>query len=273
MKSYNKHTWKTAGLLGLSFLFLGLLLSLGEFRLNQEALARRISPAVLRFHVLADSDRNEDQNVKLEIRSLILDTIQSGLPPCSSKEETISWIRKHTHELTRKADQHLKNKGFFYHSQLQIVHDYFPARSYGEFRFPCGQYDAIRITLGSGQGHNWWCVLYPRFCFTEAVCSEVPPESKEILHQTLNQDDFLALKERRPELKIRFKFLEKITRSLPDHLSPRHNSPSPATDPDSQIPSQPSSDNRKSATQYTVPQTSNHSDTCEGKQPVFSLLL
>jgi len=58
--------------------------------------------------------------------------------------------------------------------------------------------------LGKGRGHNWWCVLYPRFCFVDAVCSSIPEETLAFLQQNVNQDDFLALEDNRPEIKIRF---------------------------------------------------------------------
>lgn len=191
----------------LTFLFLGFLLCMGRTRQVQESLAARLAPSILRFHILANSDSREDQNIKLEIRSLILNYMQKQENAGTSKETTIRWMNEHKKELTALADAYLKEHGFRYRSGFEITNAYFPARAYGRFLFPCGNYDAVRITLGAGDGHNWWCVLYPRFCFVDAVCSEVPAESEAVLRQNLKEGDYLALEDRRPDFKIRFKLL------------------------------------------------------------------
>jgi stage II sporulation protein R len=176
----------------------------GVARDGQEALAERISPAVLRLHILADSDKSEDQAVKLEVRSLILDCLRDRLPSGSSKDETIGWIQQNRSSLEQAANELLDSRGFSYRAKLTLAHDYFPARTYAGLRFPCGYYDAVQIVLGSGRGHNWWCVLYPQFCFLEGICIDVPDESREILKQNINQDDLLALEDHRPELQLFF---------------------------------------------------------------------
>lgn len=198
---------RTSIMLCCTFLLLALLLWMGDIRSDQEALARHIAPHVLRFHILANSDSTADQNVKLEVRSLILDYMQNQLNPEAGKSETIQWLIEQKSTIETMADQYLHDRGFPYQSRLQLTKCYFPTRAYGSFTFPCGFYDAARLTLGSGSGHNWWCVLYPRFCFLDASLSSVPAESEQKLRETINQDDFLALEKTRPDLKIRLKLL------------------------------------------------------------------
>ncbi|MDO5408313.1 MAG: stage II sporulation protein R [Eubacteriales bacterium] len=180
----------------LTFLLLGILLLSGQERSRQEALAAGLAPSVLRFHILADSNSDADQQVKLEIRSLILDYMRQHLSSDASKADTVRWVDTHRAALTNLADTYLKKKGFSYSSRLQIANDYFPTRVYGDLVFPCGNYDAVRITLGCGRGHNWWCVLYPQFCFVDEACEK-----------NSNQDDRLLPEDHRPELKIRLKLL------------------------------------------------------------------
>lgn len=191
----------------LTFFFLAFLLSMGQIRSSQEALADRLAPQVLRFHILANSDSDADQQVKLEVRSLILDYMQNHLQKNAGKEEIIQWMDTHRASIEQLADRYLKDRGFNYRTQLQLTHCYFPTRTYDRFIFPCGMYDAARITLGTGAGHNWWCVIYPRFCFLDAACSSVPEESSELLQQKLKQDDYLALEDHRPVFEIRLKSL------------------------------------------------------------------
>jgi stage II sporulation protein R len=188
----------------LTVLLLILCVWAGVARDGQEALAERISPAVLRLHILADSDKREDQAVKLEVRSLILDCLRDHLPSGSSKDETVGWIRQNRSGLEQAADELLERHGFSYRAKLTLVHDYFPSRTYAGLRFPCGYYDAVRVILGSGRGHNWWCVLYPQFCFLEGVCTDIPDESLEVLKKNINQDDLPALEDHRPDLQLFF---------------------------------------------------------------------
>lgn len=202
MTDYKKYV-----LLSLSCLLLALILSMGQVRKEQETLAGRLAPSMLRFHILADSDRNEDQQVKLEVRSLILDYMQDHLDRDAGKEETVQYLKDNKTEVEQLADRYLEEKGFGYQAKLELANCYFPARAYGDMVFPCGYYDAARITLGSGKGHNWWCVLYPRLCFVDAVCSEVPVETELALKGELSEGDYLALRDNRPHVKTRFLIL------------------------------------------------------------------
>ncbi len=195
--------------LWLALFALTLLLTMNHLQVSREALAARIAPGILRFHVMADSDGRADQAVKLEIRSLLLDFLGEHLSGQADKEAMISYVLDHREELEAVADGLLVREGFDYRASLSVVHDYFPSRTYAGLTFPCGYYDAVRVTLGSGRGHNWWCVLYPQFCFVEGVCSEIPAESMDILKSNIKEDDFLLLtaKESRPELFIRLHLL------------------------------------------------------------------
>lgn len=191
--------------LGLGFLFLALLLSMNQVQKQREALAERIAPSLLRFHILANSDSPADQQVKLEVRSLILDYIQELLPDRQGKEETIRCLREQKAAIEETASQYLAQRGYPYKAALEITRCYFPTRVYDNMVIPCGQYDAARITLGKGDGHNWWCVLYPRFCFVDAACKEIPQESRNQLRNQINQDDYLALENHRPDFEFRFR--------------------------------------------------------------------
>lgn len=222
----------------LSCLVLAMLLCLAQVQKNREAFAARLAPSILRFHVLADSDDADDQAVKLEVRSLILDYLSDRLAPDAGKEETAAYLQNHQKDVEQAANAYLAEKGFSYTASLELTNCYFPTRVYDDLVFPCGSYDAARIVLGKGEGHNWWCVLYPRLCFVDTAC-EVPAETDQTLKSTLEKDDYLALQDNRPDLQIRFRILPFFNPQAPQSPSrPTHNPqwPTEAPCPPSQRP-------------------------------------
>lgn len=205
-------------ILALSLLLLLLLFSMGNLQKSREELASRIAPSILRFHVLANSDSAKDQAVKLEVRSFLLDYMQARLPESAdSKKAVTDWISSHKTSLESAASQFLAEKQMPYKASLSLERTWFPTRVYDDMVIPCGTYDAARIILGEGKGHNWWCVLYPRFCFLDEVCREIPEESRKELQKKLNQGDYPLLEDHRPDLKIRFFFFPYLQPVLPSH--------------------------------------------------------
>lgn len=203
-----------AALVLICFFLLSLLL-LDRLQREREALAGRVAPSVLRFHILANSDSRRDQQVKLEIRSLILDYAGRLLPPETGKAETQAFFAAQKREIERIAEEYLHRQGLPYRAELRLARDYFPTRVYDRFVFPCGVYDAVQITLGKGKGHNWWCVLYPRFCFLDAACLPPSEESIRLLKKELKQDDYLAVEDDRPVLELRMKLFPAFHVTLP----------------------------------------------------------
>ena len=192
---------------------------------QEEALAAWIAPAVLRFHVLANSDSPEDQTIKLQVKDLLLKEIREGAGDAAqNKEELCRYISKNRHELETAAENYMAECGVSYSARIRLETCEFPMRTYGDLTFPAGTYDAVRVLLGNGEGKNFWCVLYPSLCYTDSIHAEMPEDSKEQLQALLPEEDFEALltagirplqneKENEqsialPEIKVRFKLLE-----------------------------------------------------------------
>lgn len=205
-------------ILFLSLLLLFLLLTMGNLQKSREALADRIAPSILRFHILANSDSREDQAVKLEVRSFLLDYIHDRLlETADSKEAVTTWLSENKRSLETAANSFLTEKQAPYQARLDLERTWFPTRVYDGLVVPCGTYDAVRVILGDGKGHNWWCVLYPQFCFLDEVCKEIPEESRKELQEKLNQGDYPLLEDHRPDLKIQFFFFPYLQPALPSH--------------------------------------------------------
>lgn len=159
-----------------------------------EARARRagqeLSREVLRFHVLADSDSRQDQQRKMEVKEAVLAYMGEAMPQDADLEETCSWVQEHLEALEQTAGETLREAGCSDPVRAELVRDYFPEKTYGDVTFPEGEYTALRVRIGEGQGHNWWCCLYPSLCFTDAVTARVPEEEKEQLGRVLGEDEY-----------------------------------------------------------------------------------
>ena len=149
--------------------FTAFLILMASRTTGEEALASRIAPEILRFHVLAESDSARDQNLKLGVKGLVLDYIHGQVPEDADKEQLEQWIEGNKTSIETMAQDWLADQGASYPVKLELTRDYFPTKAYGDMVFPCGTYDAVRITIGSGKGHNWWCVLYPPICVPAAA--------------------------------------------------------------------------------------------------------
>lgn len=192
--SFKEHLFLT---LSASCLALSLICFTAWTREKEERVAEALAPQVLRFHVLADSDAPEDQALKLQVRDLLLHEIRRSVPSRSDKEQIQRYIEGHESELEQAANTFIKERGFSCTADIRLEQAYFPTRVYGDLTFPCGVYDAVRVVIGSGNGHNWWCVLYPSLCFTSESFAVMPPESEEELSGLLDESLFEELHKER----------------------------------------------------------------------------
>ena len=115
---------------------------------------------VLRLHILANSDSPEDQAAKLRVRDALLPLFEAA----DSYDDARAFVLSHGAELLTACQNTLADVGASYGAQLLLGVDDFPDRTYGGTLFPAGAYDAVKIVLGAGAGHNWWCVLFPPLC-------------------------------------------------------------------------------------------------------------
>lgn len=180
---------------------------------NKEHLTQeRLAGEVLRFHVLANSDSERDQKVKRTVRDAVLlyrDRMQK-------QEENAEEAGSHLREYEREANRILQKEGMKYHARAEVTKVYFPERWYGDICFPKGWYQALQIRLGDAVGHNWWCVLYPSMCFTEAVCVTPDEQGKKNLREVLDADAYeLVTKPEKFRLKSYF-FGDKLNQWLAD---------------------------------------------------------
>ena len=131
---------------------------------------------ILRLHVIANSDSETDQSAKLAVRDAILPLFERA----GSYEDAHAYLLAHGKELQSTAEAVLRARGLDYGVQLSLGTETFPDRVYGDLAFPAGEYDALCVRLGSAEGHNWWCVLFPPLCIVSETGEPVDLETVEL---------------------------------------------------------------------------------------------
>lgn len=164
---------------------------------------------VVRLHILANSDSEADQRVKLAVRDALLnsgkDVFDGNLNVSTAKEK----LEAQKTELIAIANNVLKENGFDYTSQIYLTEEYFTTRTYENFTLPAGEYLALKVVLGSGKGHNWWCVMFPPLCLPAAS------ENADIV--AVFGEDGADIIQSGAKYEIRFKIVE-IIESIKSHL-------------------------------------------------------
>ncbi len=136
---------------------------------------------ILRIHIRANSNSVEDQNVKYKVKEDVVAYLTPMIAGCESFENVVGVIRCNKGAIEDIADAVLNENGFDYRSSVEIREEYFPTRAYEGCTLEANFYDAIIINLGSGEGDNWWCVVYPPLCFKDTKNIVYKSKFKEII--------------------------------------------------------------------------------------------
>ena len=172
-----------------------------------------IEDRVLRLHIVANSDSDEDQALKLKVRDEVVDRCGFLFENCVSAEQSIKTAADNIGFIKYVAEQVITENGYNYDADCQVTQCSFPTKQYERpgdsvVSLPRGEYNALNIKIGAAKGKNWWCVMYPPLCFVDGVAS-VPDETDELLKSQLTASEYELITESdRPEIKIKFKIAE-----------------------------------------------------------------
>lgn len=180
-----------------------------EWRLQQTQ--QEIAGKILRFHVRANSDSSKDQALKLKVRDAVGAMMQQVLEGVDDVQECSRLVQENLAAVVDTAQQTVYQEGYTYPVTAQIETTDFPQKTYGNYVFPAGEYQALNVVIGSGKGRNWWCVMYPNLCFHDAVYEVVDDEAEKSLQRVLSEDEYDAVL-KSGEYQIRFKYLDFLNR-------------------------------------------------------------
>lgn len=162
---------------------------------NISALQNHLAKNILRLHVVADSDAPKDQALKLKVRDEIISSLRETVRNANSPAQAEELITPQIPKLTAIAQETLAQNGNHSSVKISIEDRPFPVKTYGDLTFPAGTYRSLCIDIGTAQGKNWWCVLFPSLCFVDETTATVPEESKEKLREGLTEKEYQALEQ------------------------------------------------------------------------------
>ncbi len=164
-----------------------------EKQVSAVSYQQQIAGEVLRFHVIANSDSEEDQNLKLKVKEAVLETMRPKLANAKTVEEAEEIIASDMDEIEAVTDKVIKEAGYTYKSRGVLGKTAFPVKQYGDMVFPAGEYKAFRILLGEAEGKNWWCVMFPTLCFVDETYDVITEENKEQFREILTEEEYESL--------------------------------------------------------------------------------
>ncbi len=166
-----------------------------------EATQVRLASQVIRLHVLANSDSEEDQALKLEVRDRVLETTSALLAGETEPQAAAVLLNQHLDDIAQSAAQEISAQGHDDRVEVRLEQTWFPTRQYQGISLPAGNYLALRVLIGAAEGHNWWCVVFPNLC--------LPAVSERALEaSTLTPGQISLLQEEETSYVFRFKALE-----------------------------------------------------------------
>lgn len=125
---------------------------------------QRLNEELIRLHVVANSDSREDQEIKLQVRDAVIESLEADLKSLGDVEQAKAYLQENLPKIQAVANQTLKKAGYSGDAVVSLCKEAFDTRDYDTFSLPAGIYEALRIVIGEGEGHNWWCVVFPTLC-------------------------------------------------------------------------------------------------------------
>ena len=176
------------------------------------AVSQNISNSVFRLHVIANSDSDEDQNLKYIVRDNLINYMNKLTENITSKDEAIKLAKEHETDFYRIAKQTIEDNGYDYDVKVESGNSYFPTKYYGAISLPAGYYDALKVEIGNSAGQNWWCVMFPPLCFVDMSTGIVPEESKQTIKENLPAEEYALVSNSNDEnINFKFKLIELLS--------------------------------------------------------------
>ena len=203
----------------LLFSLLLLTLSISSWAIKAHAMSQQdiqvvLAEKILRFHVIANSDSEADQSLKLLVKDTLVASLRPELKDAKDLGKVRSILQDKLPEIAALAEATIQQQGYSYAVKVTLEDCYFPLKVYGKYTFPPGYYQALRVQIGKAEGKNWWCVMFPPLCFVDETYSIVDEDANEKLLQLLSDEEYETLISNKVPVKVKFKLLEELKELL-----------------------------------------------------------
>ena len=176
---------------------------------TEENIVEDISEKLIRFHVLANSDSDVDQDLKLRVKDEVLKYISPILNESQSLEESREILKREDKNIIKIAEDYIKSQGFDYTVETTLRRENCPVKEYGNIVLPQGEYEAYRILIGEGKGKNWWCVMFPPLCFIDVTKGQVAyDETEKKMKDVLSEEEFKSVNKKENNVNFEFKVID-----------------------------------------------------------------
>ena len=163
---------------------------------------------IIRFHIKANSDREEDQVLKIKIRDKVLNEIGEEFGNSKSIEETRAIVKNNLNNMKSIAENIIEDEGKDYSVNISLGNENFPTRKYGNITFPAGEYETVMLTIGEGKGKNWWCVMFPPLCFVDITHGNAQAVEKDLKEVLTEEEINLLLSNKGSNIILKSKIVE-----------------------------------------------------------------
>ncbi|MBE6054348.1 MAG: stage II sporulation protein R [Clostridium sartagoforme] len=175
-----------------------------ESNSTNELVYEDIVNEIIRFHVIANSNSDEDQVLKLKVRDKVIEFVSSNLSNSKSIDESREFILNNKNRIEDIAKSVVTENGYKYNVTSTLSRENFPDKVYGDVVFPQGEYEAYRVLIGDADGENWWCVMFPPLCFVDGTKEAI--DSKEVVNSLEKSNS--KKKEGNSKFEFKFKLFE-----------------------------------------------------------------
>lgn len=192
-------------------LFLAVMQMIHIYR--EQRMQKEIAEKILRFHVIANSDSREDQELKLKVRDAVGLYMKDQMKEVTNRKEAEETANANLKKIEKVAEDVIAKEGRSYTVNAFIGPVDFPVKTYGAYSFPAGTYEAVEVVIGEGAGKNWWCVMYPNMCFQGSMYEVIDEKAETSLQEVLTQEEYDSIIED-SDYKIQFKYLSFLNHYL-----------------------------------------------------------
>ncbi len=176
---------------------------------NCVSIQHSLANKVLRLHILANSNSNFDQTLKLKVRDKVVEFLTPKLKDSKNLNETKQIISNNLVNIKDIAEQ-IVSQNSDYSVNVSLSTSSFPTKYYEDFSFPAGTYESLKIVIGEGNGNNWWCVMFPPLCFTNSSAGTFNETSTQTLKDNLTEEEYNLINSKKTNVQVKFKLLEWI---------------------------------------------------------------